>query len=74
MIALRQSGVVSLKVIVWLAIPVLIVAVIAGGRLAMKHRYEHARTVWKDEALAQIGKTSMTNEQVLAEIAEISAN
>lgn len=71
MVAVRQCGVVSRKLVIWLTIPVFFVILIAGFRAVMKHRYEHARKVWKDEALAQIAKTSMTNQEILTEIDQI---
>jgi hypothetical protein len=71
MVAFRHSAAVSRKLIIWLAIPVLILVFIVGCRSAVKHRYEHARKIWKDEALVQIAKTSMTNEKVLTEIEQI---
>lgn len=71
MVNLQQSGAVNRKLIIWLAIPVLIVVLIAGCRSVVKHRYEQARKVWKDEALVQIAKTSMTNEEILTEIDQI---
>jgi len=66
-----QSGAVNRKLVIWLAIPVLIVVCIVGCRSVLKHRYEQARKIWKDDALAQLAKTSMTNEQVLTEIDQI---
>jgi hypothetical protein len=71
MVALRQSGAVNRRLIIWLAIPVLIMVLIAGCRPVVKLMREHARKVWKDQALVQIANTSMTNEQVLTEIDEI---
>jgi hypothetical protein len=66
-----HSGALNRKLIIWLAIPVLIVVSIAGCMLVEKHRYEHARKVWKDNALVQLARTSMTNEVVLTEIDQI---
>ena len=71
MVTSRQSGAVNRKLVIWLAIPILIVVFIAGCRSVVKHKYEHARKVWKDDALMQIAKTSMTNEEVLTEIDQI---
>jgi hypothetical protein len=68
---LKGSNQVNRKLVIWIAIPVLIVAWIAGCRPVVKHKYEHARKVWKDDALIQIAKTSMTNEEVLTEIDQI---
>jgi hypothetical protein len=68
---LRQSGAVSRKVIIWLAMPILIAVLIGGCRLAVKHSYERARRSWKNEALAQIARTSMTSEEILTEIEQI---
>ncbi len=66
-----QSGAVSRRLIIWLAIPVLIVTFIVGCRSVVRHRYERARAIWKDGALAQLAKTSMTNEEILTEIDQI---
>ena len=71
MVALRQSGEVNRKLIMWLAVPILLAVLIAGCNALMKQKYEHARKVWKDEALVRIAKTSMTSEQVLTEIDQI---
>ena len=71
MSAHRQLGAISRKVVIWLAIPVFIVVLIIGYGAVVKHRYEHARKIWKDEALVQIAKTSMTNEEILTEIDQI---
>src|SRR5262245_38421717 len=67
----RQSGAVNRKLVIWFAIPVLIAAFIVGCRSVVKHRHEHARAIWKDDALARLAKTSMTNEEVLTEIDQI---
>ncbi|HZI32929.1 MAG TPA: hypothetical protein VFF11_11350 [Candidatus Binatia bacterium] len=67
----HQHGAISRKVIIWLAIPVLAVILIVGCREVVKHRYEHARKVWKNEVLVQIAKTSMTNDEILTEIDQI---
>jgi hypothetical protein len=67
----RQSGAVNRKLIILLAIPVLILVLIAGWRAVAKHRHEQARKAWKDQALVQIAKTSMTSEEVLTEIDQI---
>jgi hypothetical protein len=66
-----HSGAVSRRVIIWLAIPFIIMFLILGGRAAMKHRYKSSRRNWKDEALGQITRTSMTNEEVRTEIDQI---
>jgi len=71
MVPFHQSGAVNRKVVIWLAIPFLIVVFIAGCRAIEKHKYEQARKVWKDDALARLAKTSMTNEEVLTEIDQI---
>ena len=67
----RQSGAVGRKVIIWLAIPFIIMVLILGCRAAMKHRYESARRSWKDEALGQLARSSMTSEEVRTEIDQI---
>ena len=67
----RQCGAVNRKLIIWLAVPVFIVVLFLGYGSVVKHKYEHARKIWKDEALAQLAKTSMTNDVVLAEIDQI---
>ena len=63
-----QSGAISRKVVIWLAIPVVIAVLVVGYGAVVKHRYQHARKVWKDEALTLIAKTSLTSEAVLTEI------
>ena len=67
----RQSGAIRRKVIIWLAIPSVLVLSLFGLRAMAHYKFERARAVWKDEALAQTAKTSMTNEEVLTEIDQI---
>lgn len=67
----RQFGAVNRKLVIWLGIPALIVVCVIGCRSVVKHRYEHARKIWKDDALAQLAKTSITNQEVLTEIDQI---
>ncbi len=64
----RQHGTISRKVIIWLSIPAFIVVLVVGYGAVMKLKFEHARKVWKDEALVQIAKTSLTDKEVLTEI------
>lgn len=71
MVAPHQSRVVNRKLLIWLAMPFLIVGLIAGCRETVKYRYERARKVWKDEALTQIANTSLTNSEILTEIDQI---
>jgi hypothetical protein len=71
MLTVRESGAVNRKLVIWLTIPVLTVILVAGYRPVMKFHYEHEREVWKDQALARIARTSMTNEEILAEIGQM---
>jgi hypothetical protein len=64
----RQHGTISRKAIIWFSIPVFIVVLVVGYGAVMKHKFEHARKVWKDEALVQIAKTSLADKEVLTEI------
>jgi hypothetical protein len=67
----RHSGAVNRKFVIWLAIAAVMVVFIVGCRSVVKYRYEHARGLWKDDALARLASTSMTNEEVLTEIDQI---
>lgn len=67
----RQFGLVHRKLVIRLGIPALIMVSFVGVRFVMKHRYEHERHTWKDLALARLAKTSITNEEIRAEIDQI---
>jgi hypothetical protein len=71
MVAMRHLAAVNRKLILWLTIPIFIVVLIVVCRTTVKYRYERARKVWKDDALEQIAKISMTNKEVLTEIDQI---
>ena len=71
MITHSQYGVIRRKLILWLGIPSLIVVLFAVWVAVVKHRDEHARKLWKDEALVQLAKTSLTSEEVRTEIAQL---
>ena len=66
-----HRGAIRRKLIIWLAVPGLMVLVLAGGRVVVKHRYEQARAVWKEGALRQIAQTAMTSAEVVTEIDEM---
>jgi hypothetical protein len=67
----RQLGAVNRKLIIWLGIAALIVVSAIVFDSVVKHRYAHERKIWKENALARLAKTSITNEEVLAEIDQI---
>ena len=67
----RQRGASRRKLIILLAIPVFLVVLLASGVAVVKHQDEHARKIWKDETLAQLAKTSLTNDEILTEIDQI---
>jgi hypothetical protein len=71
MSASRQFGGANPRLIIWLGIPAFIVVCVVGCRSVVKYRYEHARRIWKHDRLAQLTKTSLTDEQVLIEIDQI---
>ena len=70
----RESGAVSRKVIIWLSIPLVFVALVGGCNVIVKLKYERERKSWKYQALSQLATTSMTNEQVLTEIDQMKHN
>lgn len=70
-LTLHQAGAANRKLLIWLTIPVLVVVLITAWISIVKRRYEHQRKVWKDDALAQIAKMSLTSEEVLTEIDQI---
>ncbi len=69
--ASHQSGAVSRKMIIWLAVILAVVVAIVSCRVAAKQKYERARKSWNNEALGQLARTSLTNDEVRAEIDQI---
>jgi len=64
----RQSGVISRRVIVLLAIFSVLILSLFGLRALVHYKYERARTAWMSTTLSQLAKTSMTNAEILTEI------
>lgn len=64
----RQSGAISRKVIIWLAIPAVLVLLLFGLRAMVHHKYERARTDWMVATLPQLAGLSFTNAEIKQEI------
>ncbi len=66
-----QSGAISRKVIILLAIPALLILSLFCLRAMVHYKYERARTDWMVATLPQLASTSMTNAEILTEIDQI---
>ncbi|MGN6555344.1 MAG: hypothetical protein ACTHLW_16680 [Verrucomicrobiota bacterium] len=64
----NQPGSVSRKLISWLSIPVILVALVFGGRLAVRYKYQRDRIDWKGATLTRLAGLSLTNEDVSREL------
>jgi hypothetical protein len=62
---------VSPKIIVLASVPLLIVALLVGGRATVKYRMRRARENWKTTNLLQLSAMPVTNEQTRAELEQI---
>lgn len=70
----RQSGAVSRKLIIWLSIPVILVALVLGGWSAVRYKHQRARAGWMAATLSQLSALSRTNENVCRELESLKAN
>ena len=64
----RRSGVVSRKMLAWLAIPCFIVAILLGAPWAMHLKYERARANWKAVTLPRLAGLMLTNMDLSREL------
>ena len=69
-----QSGAVSRKLVVWLAIPLIFVGLLFGGWSAVRYKYELVRANWKTAALARIAGLSLTNGDISQELETLKAS
>jgi hypothetical protein len=70
----RQSGAVSRQVILWLCLPVILIALGFGGRAAVRFKYDRERANWKTMTLPQLATLSVTNEHISQELETLKAN
>jgi len=68
-----QSGAVSRKAIVWLAIALVIIVSAVGVLWAAQTKFERARTVWKTATLPRLTALSFTNEEIRQEFDALKA-
>jgi hypothetical protein len=71
--ASRPSGVVSRKLILWVAVPFVIVGLLAGCRAVMLYKFQRARAKWKEATLPQLAALSITNEAIRQELETLKA-
>jgi hypothetical protein len=62
---------VSRKVVIFVSVPLLIVAVLVGWWAAEQYKFQRARENWKNATLRQLTETSLTNEQIRVELDQI---
>src|SRR4051812_13943036 len=69
-----QSGAVNRKLVIWLAIPLILVGLLFGGWSALRYKYERVRTDWKTAALARLAELSITNGDISQELETLKAS
>jgi hypothetical protein len=74
MLTTSQSGAVSRKVIVWLAIPCALVALAIVWGAVVQHNNQRARADWKAVALSRLAALSFTNEDISRELETLRAS
>ncbi len=57
-----ESGAVRPKLIIWLSIPVVLVALVFGWFFLTRHKLERERTDWKTATLVKLASLSLTNK------------
>jgi hypothetical protein len=59
------------KIIIIGSVPLVIIALVVGGRAMVQYKYRHDRGQWKTAALRRLAGTSISNEQVRTELDQI---
>lgn len=62
---------ISRKVVIFVAVPLLVVAVLVGWWAAMQYKFQRARGNWKNATLQQLAETPLNNDQVRIELDQI---
>ncbi len=69
-----QSGAVSRKLVIWLSIPVILVALVFGGWAAVRYKHQRARADWKTATLTRLTGLSLTNKDISHELETLKAD
>jgi hypothetical protein len=70
----NQSGVISRKLVIWLAVPLILVGLVFGGWSALNYKYERVRAEWKTAALVRLAGISPANLEVSQELETLKAS
>jgi hypothetical protein len=62
--ASTQCGAVSRKLIIWISIPFILVALVFGWWSFTRYKYERERAAWKTTTLKRLAGLSLTNEDI----------
>ena len=69
-----QSPGLSRKLIIWLSIPVILVALVFGWWSVTRYNYQRARTAWKTTTLERLAGLSFTNVDINRELEALKAH
>ena len=68
-----QSGAISRRAIVWLAIPVFLATALLGVWWGVQHKFERARADWKAATLPRLTELTLTNQDISRDLDTLRA-